>query len=296
MGGEADVALPQWPYLKRQAIQVGYIDVGPRYFETLRTPLWRGREFDERDTLGSPRVAIVNQTLANRLWPTGNVVGETMMVERQTYHVVGIVEDVPLESRTETSRPYVYVAFWQNPGEVDARLCVRVRGDAAAMLPILAREANRVDPNVPIAETITLPLQLKGMFQPLRVSATFLSWAAGLAVLLSAMGLYGAISFAVSRRTKEIGIRMALGAESRGVLAMIIRQGMIMVLLGALVGLGMATFGVRLVRHLLFGSAQNDALYYAGAALLVMFVGLFACWLPARRAAGIAPLQALRDD
>jgi len=258
--------------------------------------MWRGREFDERDTLGAPHVAIVNRTLAIRLWPGGNAVGETIVVEGQAYGVVGIMEDVPLESRTEASRPYVYVAFWQNPGEVDARLCVRVRGDAAAMLPALAREVNRADPDIPIAETITLPLQLQGMFRPLRVSATGVSWAAGFAVLLSAMGLYGAISFAVSRRTREIGIRMALGADSRRVLAMIVRQGMTVVLLGALAGLGMAPFGVRLVGHLIFGSAQNDALFYAGAALPIACVGLFACWLPARRAASIEPLRALRGD
>jgi ABC-type antimicrobial peptide transport system permease subunit len=153
-----------------------------------------------------------------------------------------------------------------------------------------------VDPDVPIAETIALPLQLKGMFQPLRVSATFLSWAAALAVLLSAMGLYGAISFAVSRRTKEIGIRMALGAESRGVLAMIVREGMAVVLPGTFAGLGLALVGVRLVRHLLFGSTHGDALFYAGSALLVVLTGLFACWLPARRAASVEPLQALRND
>jgi macrolide transport system ATP-binding/permease protein len=295
-GGQADLGLPHLPDQKRQAIRVGYIDVGPRYFETLRTPLRRGREFDDRDSPDTPRVAIVNQTLANRLWPSGKAVGETITVERQTYRIVGIVEDVPLDSRTEAARPYVYLAFWQNPGEVDARLCIRVRGDAAAMLPVLAREVHHVDPNIPIAETMTLPLQLKGMFQPLRVTATFLSWAAGLAVLLSAIGLYGAISFAVSRRTKEIGIRMTLGAEPRGVLAMVIRQGMIVVLLGALSGLAMATLGVRLVRHLLLGSAQADALFYAGAALLILFVGLFACWFPARRAASVEPLQALRSD
>jgi predicted permease len=295
-GGEADVTMPQSPDRKRQAIRVGYIDVGPRYFETLQTPVLRGREFDEHDALGTPRVAIVNRTLANRVWPVGNVVGETIVVERQTYRVVGIVEDVPLESRTDAARPYVYVAYWQNAGEVDARLCVRVRGDAAAMLSVLSREVNRVDPNIPIAETITLPLQLKGMFQPLRVTATFVSWVAGLSVLLCAMGLYGAISVAVSRRTKEIGIRIALGAESRGIHAMIIRQGMMVVFLGGLVGLWIATFGVKLVRHLLFGSAQSEALFYNGAALLVMFVGLLACWLPARRAAGIDPLEALRGD
>jgi predicted permease len=295
-GGQADVTLPQWMDRKRQGIRTGYIDVGPRYFETLRTPVQRGREFDESDTLGSPFVAIVNRTLANRLWPAASAIGETIFVEGQTRLVVGVVEDVPLQSGTEVSKPYVYVAFWQNSRALEARLCVRVRGDAAAMLPALAREVNRVDPNVPIAETITLPLQLKGMFQPLRVSATFLSWAAGLALLLTAIGLYGAISFAVSRRTKEIGIRIALGARSRRVVAMIIRQGMSVVLLGVLAGLGIAAFGVRLVRYLIVGSSQNDALFYAGAALLVACIGLIACSVPARRAAGVEPLSALRHD
>lgn len=116
------------------------------------------------------------------------------------------------------------------------------------------------------------------------------------AVLLSAIGLYGAISFAVSRRTKEIGIRIALGAESGGVVAMIVGQGMRIVFLGVLAGLGIAVFGVRLVRHLLVGSSQADAIFYAGAALLVVCIGLIACSVPARRAAGVEPLTALRHD
>jgi predicted permease len=256
-GGKADVALLQWLDSKRQAINSGYIDIGPRYFETLRTPVLRGREFDELDNLNSPRVAIVNQSLANRLWSSGEVIGDTLVVNGQKYRIVGLVKDVPLQGRSVASLPYVYVPYWQNPEAVDARLCVRVHGDPAAMLSRLAREVNRVDPDVPIAETITLPTQLDGMFKPLRVSATFLSYVAAMAVLLSAIGLYGALAFAVSRRTKEIGIRMAVGAESRGVLTMIVREGMTVILLGACVGIGLAVAGARLVCHLLFGSAET---------------------------------------
>src|SRR5437588_6737766 len=128
-GGKADVALLQWLDSKRQAINSGYIDIGPRYFETLRTPVLRGREFDELDNLNSPRVAIVNQSLANRLWSSGEVIGDTLVVNGQKYRIVGLVKDVPLQGRSVASLPYVYVPYWQNAEAVDARLCVRVHGD-----------------------------------------------------------------------------------------------------------------------------------------------------------------------
>jgi macrolide transport system ATP-binding/permease protein len=293
-GFSANVSLPGWR--ERQALATGYIEIGPRYFETLRTPVLRGREFDDRDSVKSPAVAIVNETLARTLWPSGGVIGASLVVNRRPREVIGIVEDVPLQSRDEASKPYVFVPYWQNPGEVDARLCVRVKGDPARMLPALAREVNRVDPDVPVAETITLPFQMAGTYRPLRVSATFLACAAGFAVLLSAIGVYGALAFAVSRRTKEIGIRMAIGAETKGILGMILREGMTVILAGLCAGFGLAVLGTRLVRHFLFGSATGDAYLYAAAGLLVVFTGLVACWVPARRAASVEPLTALREE
>jgi ABC-type antimicrobial peptide transport system permease subunit len=137
--------------------------------------------------------------------------------------------------------PYVYAPYWQNPAQIDAQLCVRVKGDPAAMLPLLARQVNRVDPDVPVAETITLQQQIAGSVQSLRITASFVSYAAVLTVLLSAMGLYGALAFSVSRRTREIGIRMALGAESSGVLVMVIRERMSVILVGVVAGLGLAS-------------------------------------------------------
>jgi predicted permease len=301
-GGGAEVWLPGWDADRR--MRVRYNEIGPRYFETLRTPLVAGREFDDRDTVRSPRVAIVNETLARRLWPgpsgvegpDGRAVDAPIVLRNTPYQVVGIVKDVPLQTRTETAEPWIWVPFWQNPQAVDSRMAIRVAGDPAAMLPTLLREVNRVDPDVPIAETLTLPIQMAGVIRPLRVSATFIGYAAALAVLLTAIGLYGTLAFAVSRRTKEIGIRMALGAARARVLALIVREGMTVVLLGALAGLGLAAIGTRLVIHLLYRSAASDWLFYAAAALLVSLIGLAASWMPARRAAAVEPLTALRNE
>jgi predicted permease len=295
-GGRARIALPQWPDAQLRSLLCGFIDIGPRYFQTLRTPILRGREFHEHDDREAALVAIITRSLADRLWPRGDAIGNVVLVDGKPRQVVGIVPDVQLQSRAETVTPYVYVPYWQQPDEVDARLCIRVHGNPAAMLPALERAAHTVDPDVPIAEIITLETQLAGEFRPLRVTAVFLSFAAGLTVLLSALGLYGALSFAVSRRTKEIGIRIAIGAQVQGVVAMIVGEGMAVVGAGVAMGLALAVAGSTLVRHLLFGSVAGDAIFYFGAVLLVVLAGLVACWLPARRATAIEPVSALRQD
>ena len=292
-GGTAAVGLPEWT---GQQVQAGYNEVGPRYFETLRTTMLAGREFDDRDAAQSPRVAIVNETLAGQLWPGAAAIGATILVRNIPHQIVGIVNDVPLTRRIEADRPWVFVPFWQNPAQVDSRLAIRVAGDPAAMLPSLVREINRVDPDVPIAETITLPIRLAGLMRPLRVSATFIAYAAGLAMLLTAVGLYGSLAFAVSRRTKEIGVRMALGAARGRVLRQIVREGMSVVVPGALAGVVLALAATRLVNSLLFRPTMPDWVFYTSGAMLVVLVGLVASLLPARRAAAVEPLVALRHD
>ena len=194
------------------------------------------------------------------------------------------------------SQAFVYVPFWQNAKAIDSRLAIRVAGDPAAMLPALAREVNRVDPDVPIAETITLRTQMAGWMRPVRLSATFIGYAAGLAMLLTAIGLYGSLAFAVSRRTKEIGVRLALGATRSSVLGLIVREGMALVAGGAIAGIVLAAMGTRSVTHLLYRAGGEDWLFYVAAALLVSMVGLIASFLPARRAASVEPLVALRHD
>jgi macrolide transport system ATP-binding/permease protein len=294
VGREAQVSLPAWP--ETQSLASRYFEIAPRYFETLRTPLLRGREFDAHDTLESPAVAIVSDTLAGRLWPAGTAVGASVMVNHRPYRVVGLVADIPLQSRGEPLIPSIYVPFWQNPIQLDARLCMRVKGDPAAMLTPLVRAVNAVDPNVPVAETITLPQEMAGSIHTERVTGVFVSYAAALAVLLSGIGLYGTMAFSVARRTREIGIRLAVGARPAAVLALVIREGMTVISMGVALGVVLAIAGARLVRHLLYGPGGADLGIYAAAILVVACAGLLACWIPARRASRVDPVSALRQE
>jgi ABC-type antimicrobial peptide transport system permease subunit len=155
---------------------------------------------------------------------------------------------------------------------------------------------HRVDPAVPIAETITLPMRMAGLTRPVRVAALFIGYAAALAMLLTAIGLYGALAFAVSRRTKEIGIRLALGAAPGRLVASIVREGVGVVLAGAAAGVLLAIAASRTVGSLLYGSAASDWMFHAAAAIAVGLVGLGASLLPARRAARVEPIAALRQE
>jgi predicted permease len=296
-GGEATAALPAWPAAGHEPLVVGFNDVGPRYFETLRTPVLRGREFGERDGRGAAEVAVINEALSRRLWPLEEPVGQHILVNGRLRAVVGVVGDIPLQGRGEGPRPYVYLPYWQTAEQVDARYCVRGGGDPAALLPELVREVNRIDPDVPVTETVTLSFQIaQGLLKPVRLNATVLGYAALLAVLLSALGFYSTLAFSVARRTREIGIRLAVGGQPRQVFGQVLGDGMRAVLLGVTAGVGLASIGARLVRHLLLGAGGLDVIVFGGAVLFVAGVGALACAIPARRAARVDPLQALRTE
>jgi hypothetical protein len=291
-GGTADVTLPG----SEAAVRVHYNEIGAAYFSTLRTPMISGREFDETDTVHSPPMAVVNDTLAMRLRSDGRAVGETLMVNGVAHRIVGIVADIGLQARTATQQSWVYVPFWQNPGEIDSRVAVRVAGDPAAMLPALARAVNDVDPNVPVAETITLPTRMAGLTRPVRVGAVFVGFAASFATLLTAIGLYGALAFSVARRTREIGIRLALGAPKNTVVGAIVREGLAVVTVGAVAGVVLAIAQTRAVSSLLYGPSSADLTVFAGATVLIVAVGGLAAALPARHAASVEPIEALRQE
>ena len=249
-GGAAAIALPAWT--GGQQARARFNEIGPRYFATLQTPIVSGREFDDTDLPQSPHVAIVNETLAARLWSDGRALGATLLVNATPHRIVGIVPDIRLGSRTAPPESWVYTPFWQNTGEIDSRLAIRIGGDPAAMLPALVREVNRVDRDVPISEPMTMPMRIAGLMRPVRIGAAFVGYAAALAVLLTGVGLFGTLSFAVARRTREIGIRMALGAARARIVGAIVCDGLVVVGSGAVAGIAAAVATTRVVRHLLY--------------------------------------------
>lgn len=282
-----------------EAVTAGTKDVGPRYFAVLGTPFLKGRDFDERDSIHSPRVVIVDESLAQRLWPGGNALGSTLVVgEGPPTEVVGVVADASASVRGEPRRPHLYVPLWQIPDGVNSHYCVRVEGDPAAALPMLTRAVHQVEPDVPISETMPMISQLVAgdELRTVRLIAGVASYGAALAVLLSAIGIYGTLALSVARRTKEIGVRIAVGAGPRDVVGMIMSEEMLVVGSGMAAGLTLAWGASRLVGQFLYGSTSLDRPIYVGAALVITVAGLLACWIPARRATRLDPIVALKTD
>jgi predicted permease len=292
--------------------------VGPRFFETMGIPVVLGREFmdednpavlpepAERTTHGSdpelpgPLRAIVNESFARKYLegrsPIGRRISMTEKFEAaRAYEVVGVVRDVRYFGLKENPEPMVYVPVWRG-GLMSLTLAIRTRGDEAGLDRSIRRILAGIDAAVPLQSVKTAAEQIDNDIVQERLVATLASLFGGLALLLAAIGLYGVIAYLVARRTREIGIRLALGAGRRSVLWLVMRDAAVMVGLGAAIGLGSALGLARLVRSLLFGLDAYDPAT-AAAGIVVMFgVAVFAVLVPARRAMSIEPCQALRDE
>jgi len=283
-----------------RAFQAATTHVGPRYFKTLGASILEGREFDDRDTTSGPRVAIVNQTLARHLWPRGNAVGSALTIGGRACEVVGVVNDVQFLSVLERPEPIAYLDFWQqDPGNNlshDSQTLVRVLRDATAMLPQIRRAIAAVDPEVPVSEPQPLGARLDYAFSDVRAARTLLLTFGALALLLSAIGLYAALAFAVGQRTREIAIRMALGAARSDVGGLVLRRGAAIVLLGVAAGLVASAIAGPLIAHLLYGVSPHDPFALLAGPSLLGAVALLAIWLPARRAMTVDPMAALRSE
>ncbi|HTI64679.1 MAG TPA: ABC transporter permease, partial [Gemmatimonadaceae bacterium] len=272
--------------------------VSPGFFSTLRIPLLEGREFTSADGPGTPLVAMVSESLARMLAPTSDIVGRTLYARGKPFRVVGVVPDYLVHMTGERVPPMAFFAFWQNAlgAEKDARFVVRVRGDPTRALATLRTTAHDVDRYVPVAEVMTLAAQMDASYPEIRLSQNVLLAAGGLALLLSAIGLYGVIAFLVTRRTRDIGLRIALGALPARVAGQLIGRGMIAVVTGLSIGLGGAWMLSRLLDAWLVGITPHDLAAFGIAGLLVSAASLVACAIPARRAARIDPAIALRVE
>ena len=276
----------------RVRVQVSAVD--PGYFDVLGIPLWAGRGFTREDDANAPTVVIVNETLAKRLWPDGNAIGRTFGFHGDRAQVVGVARDSKYGSLTERTPAYVYLPLAQAP-RPNQRLLVRSALDPAALAQPIRDAVRALDPIVPQPLVTTLRRETSIALFPQRVAATVTGMLGGVGLLLAAVGLYGLIAFSVGRRAREIGVRVALGAQRSQVLGMVLGEGMRLAGTGVVVGVLMAAAATRLIAGFLFNVSPLDGLTFAGMSALFVAVALVASYVPARRAAATDPIIALRD-
>jgi predicted permease len=272
--------------------------VTPEYFHLLKIPLLRGRLFDESDNDKAPQVAVINEAFARTYWPNQNPIGKRFRQSRADspwIAVVGLIANARTESLVEAGVPKIYLDLYQTGGK---RLAIFLRGnlDAAAIPGEVREQVQAVDPTLPISGSQTLNETVSASLSERRFSMEIVALFALTALLLAGLGIYGVISYMVSERTHEIGIRIALGAGRKSILQMVLRQGLGLAIAGAVVGLVGAAVVSRLMAGLLYGVRPTDPLTFAGVALLLIGVALLACYIPARRAMRVDPLVALRHE
>jgi predicted permease len=271
---------------------------GAGFFEAMGIRLIEGRYFAESDDKTRPRVAVVNQTFARRFWPDESAVGKRFSFsgpQGPWVEVAGVMQDGKYFSLGEDAQPFVYSALdqrWTNP----LTLVVRTSGDPRETVAGIRREIQQLDPNLPVYDVKTLVEHLDLSLFPARVAASLLGGFGLLALTLAAIGIFGVMSYSVSQRTREIGIRMALGAGAKEVFRLIVGQGLRLTATGLAAGLAIAIAGTRFLAALLYGLSALDVLTFSIVAVLLSAVAFLACWIPARRAMKVDPQIALRCE
>ena len=268
--------------------------IDPGYFRVMRIPLLRGREFSEVD-VGSLRVAVINETMARRYWPRTDPIGKRFGTADRWYTIVGIVGDVKFTSLTKDPDPEFYEPYRQTP-IADMVLTVRTASAPLSLAPALREVVREVDPNQPVSRLTSMEEYLSDATGTPRLSALVLAGYGGAALLLSAIGIYGVISFSVTRRTREIGLRIALGARARDVMFMVVRQAVTLAAIGVAIGIGGALALTNVTQGILFGVNPREPFVYLGVSALLIAIASLAAFVPARRAARISPSVALRCE
>jgi putative ABC transport system permease protein len=274
--------------------------VTPQFFATLGIPLLKGRDFTADDHAQAPKVVIISEALAQRYWPGADPIGKRLREEgadNPWFSIVGVAADVKYRGlpQNPNADPDVYFPLLQRPTN-NLSLAVRAEADPAGLTAAIRSELQKLDPNLPVYGITTMAQQIARQTTQARFSAWLLGVFGALALVLSAVGIYSVMAYAVEQRTHEVGIRMALGARAGNVLTLVMRQGMRLALMGVALGVSAALALTQLMKGLLFGVAAADPLTYAGIALLLTAVALVACWIPARRATRVDPLTALRCE
>jgi predicted permease len=277
-------------------------NIGPKFFDTLGIPLQRGRDFAETDGEKAPKVVIINEAMANRFWPDQDPVGKRFKFfgDQDYRQVIAVSRDSKINSLTEPRRPFVYTPMLQEYSP-QVTLEVRTSGDPTGMIGAIRSKIQEIDPSLSVLNVQTLGDRIEGSLQGERAQANLTGTAGLLALLLASVGLYGVMAYSVAQRTREIGIRMALGASRKNVMGLVLKEGVSLVSAGVVIGLGVSFIATRFLaaRFLassLFGVTAVDPVTFAGTSLLLIVVALAASYIPARRATKVDPMVALRYE
>ncbi len=290
------VRVPGYTPAENEGMNIDYSVVSPGYFETLGIPLVAGRGFEGRDDSTATQAIVVNEQFVKRFWPDGNAIGRIVRTGGRDRTVIGVVPTGKYRRLGEAPTAYMYFPQAQEwRGQMT--IVVRTAGEPTAIVPALRAEVAALDADLPVSEVQAMSEFLGLALLPARLAGTTLGVFGVLGLLLAAVGMYGVMSYAVSQRTREIGIRMAIGAARGEVVAMVMRQGLTMVAIGGAIGLVMALGAARLIRGVLYGAgAAFDPLTYVVVPLVLAVVAALATWVPARRAASIDPVLAIRAE
>jgi predicted permease len=272
--------------------------VGPRYFETVGMRVVNGREFTAADRDGAPEVVVVNSAMVRRFWPNASPLGKRLRFdERGWAEVVGVVEDGRFRLAGQSALPMVYRPFFQTTSEnLDLTLVMRYRGDQNAVLADLRRVVKELDPRMPLQFPMTLQAAVEAVTMPWKIAGNIAQGFGLLGLALAALGIYGLVAYTVSQRTREIGVRVALGAAPADIRKLVVSQGLRLAAVGVTIGL-VLSFGVtRALAAMLFGVSASDPLTYLVTAVVLAAVAMAASYFPARSATRTDPLVALRQD
>ena len=286
-----------------------YYPIAPNFFHTMKTQILRGRDFTLRDTTNAPWVTIINETMARRFWPNEDPIGKHVKAdlspEDKPREIIAVVHDIPSDAQQKTQQPAMFVPFFQSSPHVigimtflrfQLTFALRTQGDPMGLLPAVRRAVAEIDPNLPLTNPRTMEEILGDQFQYPRYYSMLLGLFALVATLLAAVGIYGIMAYAVEQRTREIGIRMALGADGWQVLQLVVRQAIWMIVAGVAVGLGGAMALTRFISSELWEVQATDPATFVGVSVLLVAVALLACFVPTRRAVQVDPTIALRYE
>jgi predicted permease len=285
------------PFDPQERPEVGWRVVTPRYFAALEIPLRAGRVLTGQDGPAAPLVVVVNEALAGRFFPAGDAIGARIRFapDGDPVEIVGVVGDVRHHGPARPAEPELYVAAAQFPAR-EMTLLVRAAGDPALLLPAIRGQVQALDPDQPVFGEGSMNAVVRLMIQPVRFSLRLLGAMALLALSLAGVGIYGVMAQLMAERTREIGLRVALGGSRGEVTGLVLRQGMRPAVIGLAAGLGGAVLLTQGMRRLLVGVNPTDPGTLGLVSALMLGVALLACWVPARRAAGMDPMVALRSE